>query len=144
MKRGVVYPFFLQSGTRISSHMFWDHPSLPKAVQRGRRVCRLALAMDVAPRPMTLHSGCRAVVRTWHLPLEKQLAANQMYAGLTLSSCRDEKRANTREVSWTKSHRRASWAVSKEEAREIRRNDEVDFLAQEALEIQDDDAWEWA
>ena len=41
------------------------------------------------------------------------------------------------------SHQNALSAASDEGAREIRRNDEVDMLAKEALQFHDDEEWEW-
>ena len=49
----------------------------------------LALALEVAPPDTSLAVDCKAVDHVWHLSLQKQLAASQVYAGVLLSSYRD-------------------------------------------------------
>ena len=80
----------------------------------------------------------------WHLPLQKQLAASQVYAGVLLSSYRDPNKPNVKQVKWVRSHRTLDQATSAEERQEIQRNDEVDALAKAALQCHDDESWEWA
>ena len=67
-----------------------------------------------------------------------------MYAGVLLSSYRDQNRPNVKQVKWVKSHRTLDQATSAEEKQEIQRNDEADALAKAALQCHDDDTWEWA
>ena len=71
-------------------------------------------------------------------------AANQVYAGVLLSSYRDQNRPNVKQVKWVKSHRTLDQATSAEAKQEIQRNDEADALAKAALQCHDDDTWEWA
>ena len=98
----------------------------------------------VASRDTGLAVDCKAVGRLWHLPLEKQLAASQVCAGVLLSSYRDPNKPNVKGVRWVRSHRDLNQATSAEEKLEIRRNDEVDALAKAALQCHDDDTREWA
>ena len=98
----------------------------------------------MAPRDTSLVVDCKAVDHVWHLPLQKQLAASQVYAGVLLSSNRDPNRPNVKQVKWVRSHRTLDQATSAEERQEIQRNDEVDALAKAALQCHDDDTWEWA
>ena len=80
----------------------------------------LELALEVAV-------DCKAVNHVWHLPLQKQLAANHVYAGVLLSSYRDPNRPNVKQVKWVSSHRTLDQARC-EERQEIQRNDGVDAL----------------
>ena len=78
----------------------------------------LALALEVAPRETTLAVDCRAVAHAWRLPLPKQLAANQVYAGVLLSSYRDLNRPNVKKVQWIKSHRPGPGDLCRRSARD--------------------------
>ena len=102
-------------------------------------VCRPCIGLDTS-----LAVDCKAVARLWHLPLQKQLAASQVCAGVLLSNFRDPNRPNVKGVRWVRSHRDLNQATSTEERQEIRRNDEVDALAKAALQCHDDDTREWA
>ena len=59
----------------------------------------------VSPRPAQVVIDCRAVVDTWHLPVQDQLATGQTYTGIMRSSLRDVNRPTVRAVQWMRSHR---------------------------------------
>ena len=114
---------------------FLAHSCLLEAVQCSLRICRVGAGIGSGTATATLYIDCTAVVRTWHLPLEKQLALSQVYAGLMLSSYVGKNHTNIKEVRWIKSHQNALSAASEEEAREIRWNDEVEMLAKKGPPI---------
>ena len=134
--------FYDTSGKAIARY-FGAIPAYLRQSSAAGEFAGLALALEVAPRETSLAVDCRAVAHAWHLPLSKQLAANQVYAGVLLSSYRDLNRPNVKKVRWIKSHRELGQATSVDEAQEIRRNDEVDALAKTALQCHDDQTWEW-
>ena len=142
MPRGALI-FYDTSGKAIA-RFFGAIPAYLRQSSAAGEFAGLALALDVAPRETSLTVDCKAVAHAWHLPLPKQLAASQVYAGVLLSSYRDPNRPNVQRVQWIKSHRDLGQATSAEEAQEIRRNDEVDALAKAALQCHDDETWEWA
>ena len=144
MKRASWGLIFYNSANKPIARYFGAIPAYLRQTSAAGEFAGLALALEVAPRDTSLVVDCKAVDHVWRLPLQKQLAASQVYAGVLLSSYRDQNRPNVQQVKWVKSHRTLDQATSAEEKQEIQRNDEADALAKAALQCHDDDTWEWA
>ena len=144
MKRASWGLIFYNSSNKAIARYFGAIPAYLRQSSAAGEFAGLALALEVAPRDTNLAVDCKAVDHVWHVPLQKQLAASQVYAGVLLSSYRDQNRPNVKQVKWVRSHRTFDKATSAEERQEIQRNDEVDALAKAALQCHDDDTWEWA
>ena len=144
MKRASWGLLFYNSSNKAIARYFGDIPAYLRQCSAAGEFAGLALALEVAPRDTNLAVDCKAVDHVWHFPLQKQLTASQVYAGVLLSSFRDPTRPNVKQVKWVRSHRTLDQATSAEERQEIQRNDEVDALAKAALQCHDDDTWEWA
>ena len=144
MKRGSWGLIFHNSSNKAIARYFGAIPAYLRQSCAAGEFAGLALALELAPRDTSLAVDCKAVDHVWHLPLQKQLAASQVYVGVLLSSYRDPNRPIVKEVRWVRSHRALDQATSAEERQEFQRNDEVDALAKAALQCHDDDTWEWA
>ena len=134
MKRASWGLIFYNSANKAIARYFGAIPAYLRQTSAACEFAGLALALEVAPRDTSLVVDCKAVDHVWRLPPQKQLAANQVYAGVLLSSYRDQNRPNVKQVKWVKSHRTLDQATSAEEKQEIQRNDEVDALAKAALQ----------
>ena len=143
MKRASWGLIFYNSSNKAIARYFGAIPAYLRQTSAAGEFAGLALALEVAPRNTSLVVDCKAVDHVWRFPLQKQLAANQVYAGVLLSSYRDQNRPNVKQVKWVKSHRTLDQATSAEEKKqEIQRNDEADALAKAALQCHDDDTWD--
>ena len=133
MKRASWGLIFYKSANKAIARYFGAIPAHLRQTSAAGEFACLALALEVAPRNTSPVVDCKAVDHVWRLPLQKQLAAKHVYAGVLLSSYRDQNRPNVKQVKWVKSHRTLDQATSAEEKQEIHRNDEADALAKAAL-----------
>ena len=86
MKRASWGLIFYNSSNKAIARHFGAIPAYLWQSSAAGEFAGLALALEVAPRDTSLVVDCKAVDHVWHLPLQKQLAASQVYAGVLLSS----------------------------------------------------------
>ena len=144
MKRASWWLAFYDPSKKAIARNFGAIPAYLRQSRAARGVCRPCAGDGggtAGHQPRGRLQSCGPHV---HLPIQKQLAASQVKAGVLLSSYGDPNRPNVKEVRWVRSHRDLDQATSAEEKQEVRRNDVVDALAKAALQCRDDDTWEWA
>ena len=119
MKRASWGLIFYNSSNKAIARFFRAIPAYLRQSSAAGEFAGLPLALEVAPRDTSLAVDCTAVNHVRHIPLQKQLAASQVYAGALLSFYRDPNRPNVKEFRWVRSHRALDQATSAEERQEI-------------------------